>query len=171
MSVGDVAGFRRRCAVCAVIGCLAVGLLTGCGKKAVPAIKGTQLPVFPVSGQLAMGGEPMADAQITFYLVGDLPDGASRLRPHATTDEDGAFHVSTYGSEDGAPAGKYAVTISWKGSHVGSAGDDQSGPEKVPKEYQDPRHSPLKVEIASGANALTPWNLDGGEQQTTTSTN
>src|SRR5262245_51009944 len=101
MSFAGVTGFRRRCAVCVVTGLWAVSMLTGCGKKAAPAIKGAKLPVFPVSGQLTMGGEPMADAQILFNLVGDLPAGAAKTRPHATTDEDGTFRVSTYGSEDG----------------------------------------------------------------------
>lgn len=153
------------------IGLCALTLASSCGKPQVPAIKG-QMPVFPVSGKLTIGGEPMADATIIFNPVADLPDGVSKIRPHAFTDDDGSFRVSTYGSEDGAPPGKYTATVSWKGPHVGVAGDDDDRPEKVPPEYQSPRSSRLQVEIVNGENTLKPWDLAAlGEQQTSNTAN
>ncbi len=153
-----------------VMGLLCLTFAASCGRpKSIP-IKG-QLPVFPVSGKLTMNGQPMADAQICFYSSEEVPKGTSKIRPHATTEEDGSFRVSTYGSEDGAPVGKYSVTVSWKGPAVGAAGevgvagDDDDRPEKLPLAYQNPRSSKLKVEITEGDNALTAWDLVGENQQ------
>ncbi len=163
----------RRIAIAALgLGCLMFA--SSCGKSKIP-IKG-QLPVFPVSGQLTMGGQPLADAQVIFYPTEELPKGASTIRPHATTEEDGTFRVSTYGLDDGAPAGSYRVTVSWRGPAIGPdgevniVGDDDTRPEKVPAAYRNPKFSRLKVEVAAGENALTPWDLvndaQPGQQQT-----
>jgi hypothetical protein len=165
-----------------LIAALGLGCLTfasSCGKSKIE-IKG-QLPVFPVSGQLTMDGQPMADAQLVFYSAEERPKGTSRIRPHATTNEDGTFRVSTYGSEDGAPVGQYRVTVSWKGpsigpsGEVGVAGDDDDRPEKVPAAFRNPKFSRIKVEIAEGENALTAWDLANfgqpGQQQTANTSN
>jgi hypothetical protein len=163
----------------AALGLACLTSASSCGKSKIQ-IKG-QLPVFPVSGQLTMGGQPMADAQLVFYPVEELPKGTSPIRPRATTDEDGTFRVSTYASEDGAPAGNYHVTVSWKGppigpsGEVGVVGDEDNRPEKVPAAFRNPKFSRIKVEVAAGENELTPWDLANfgqpGQQQTANTSN
>jgi hypothetical protein len=160
---------RRFSVIALGLSCLC--LAASCGGPKLAPIKG-QLPVFHVSGQLTMNGEPMADAQVFFYPMDERDKDASKIRPHAMTEEDGSFKVSTYGSEDGAPSGKYFVVVSWKGPHVGVAGDDDDRPEKVPAAFRNPRFSRLKVEIAEGENSLTPWDLATyGQQQTSNTPN
>jgi hypothetical protein len=82
-------------------------VVLGCGKA------DERRPVFAVSGAVTYNGEPMAGAMISLHPLGD-PDPRA-LRSHATADKDGRFKLSTYLSEDGAPAGEYAVTIYWPG--------------------------------------------------------
>src|SRR5262249_13827201 len=98
-----------------------------------------------------------------------------------TTNEDGTFRVSTYGLEDGAPAGKYRVTVSWKGpaigpsGEVGVVGDEDDRPEKAPTAFRNPNFSRLKVDVTEGENSLAPWDLASlghpGQQQTSNTAN
>jgi hypothetical protein len=148
----------RRSSAVVALGLCSIALASSCGQSKLAPIKGQQ-PVFPVSGQLMMGGEPMTDAQVFFIPIDEPAANVSRIRPHAVVDEDGAFKVSTYGSEDGAPAGNYRVVISWRGALAGGAGDSDDRPEKVPAAYRNPRTSRLKVEIAEGENALPTWEI------------
>jgi hypothetical protein len=166
----------RRVVVIAV-GLCCLSFAASCGGPKLKPIKG-QLAVVPVTGKLMMNGEPLADAQICFYTTEPLPKGTSSIRPHATTEEDGSFRVSTYGSQDGAPLGKYSVTVSWKGpavgpaGEVGVAGDDDDRPEKVAPAFRNPRMSRIRVEVTEGENALTPWDLATyGQQQTSNTPN
>ncbi len=130
-----------------------------------------KLPVFPVAGQLTMDGQPMPDAQIFFFPVESVPKGASKIRPHATTDEEGNFRVATYGVEDGAPVGEYRVTVSWKGENsTTTGGDTDDRPEKVPARYRNPQTTRLKATVTEGQNTLPAWDLAGVPRQASNST-
>jgi hypothetical protein len=66
---------------------------------------------FPATGQVLMGGQPVAGAEVHFTPVG----GEGMKSAHATTDSAGRFHMLTYfgpGSDvDGALANEYAVAV------------------------------------------------------------
>jgi hypothetical protein len=80
---------------------LSVALLTpGCSR-------GTR-KVYPVRGQVLVGGWPAARASIAFHPVGTAADD---LRPTAQTDDQGYFTLTSYAAGDGAPEGEYAVTV------------------------------------------------------------
>src|SRR5262245_1990400 len=82
--------------------------LAGCGSDAKPK-------TFPVKGVLThkgkQGEQPAAGALVVFHPVGIQVHEANR--PMATVRSDGTFALSTFGREDGAPAGEYYVTVVW----------------------------------------------------------
>lgn len=96
---------------------------------------GANLKVTPVSGKVTLGGEPLADAQVTLAFEGNPPDGF--VGAGAKTDAQGNFEVFT-GGQKGAPAGTYKVVIS---KLVGA-----DGKPAVPSEGMD-----MQQIIASGA--------------------
>jgi hypothetical protein len=159
MVCGGISGLRRRCAAC-LVAFLVAAVFAGCSKKAVP-IKGAQLPVFPVKGKLVMDGKPMAAALIVFNPVVKFPAGTAQLHPHATADENGEFTVSTYGAGDGAPAGDYKITISWKGEDAADLTDGGRAEvdEKAPAVFQNARTSRIRVKVKEEPNTLQPWDL------------
>ena len=172
MAVGVVTGSRRRCALCAVIGLSAAVALTGCSKTRVPAIKGTKLAVFPVKGKLVMDGKPMALATILFNPVAKFPKGAAQMQPRATADENGEFKVTTYANDDGAPAGDYKITISWKGEEAAGLSDGGRAEvdEKAPPDYLNSRTSKIRVKVKEEPNDLPTWDLAQLEGNATTRT-
>jgi hypothetical protein len=62
----------------------------------------------PVSGVVTLDGQPVEGATVFFYAVGDDKEG----RPASgSTDKNGAFHLSTLGTNDGALRAEYKVVI------------------------------------------------------------
>ncbi len=69
---------------------------TGCGYRRPAQVKTT--------GTVTLDGEPVAQASLMF-----IPDSG---RPASgNTNKDGAFELSSYGGNDGLPAGNYRVTV------------------------------------------------------------
>jgi hypothetical protein len=125
-------------------------MLAGCGD-------GRQA-TYPVTGQLTIRGKPAADADLRFYEVRGRTPGMAR--PYATTDSDGRFTVSTYGMNDGAPAGEYQVSLSWKGPLRGVSPDQRDAmPELLPPRFADPTTSGIQVRVGRGENALDTIDL------------
>lgn len=75
---------------------------SGCG-GAAPA-KGRQ-PVFVVHGKVTYQGQPVSGADVIFKSESVERSAFGR------TDADGNFQLSTFGSNDGAVAGKHSVVI------------------------------------------------------------
>ena len=71
-----------------------------------------ELAVFPVSGKVLFAGKPTPGAIAILHPVGD-PD-QKRPNPRAVVDREGNFKLSTYRTNDGAPAGDYVVTVDWR---------------------------------------------------------
>jgi hypothetical protein len=161
MLAGRVSGSRRWCAAWLVV-IWAVTVVTGCsGKHGPPPLKGTKLAVFPVKGKLMMDGKPMVGAAIIFNPVTKLPKDAPQRQPRAFADENGDFTVSTYGDGDGAPAGDYKVTVSWKGADVEGTSDGARGesPEQAPEIFQTARTSKIRIKVKEEPNTLPAWDL------------
>jgi len=158
MPVRIAVGPRGRRAAIVLVGLLTVSLAASCGKSR-PELKG-KLPLFPVTGKVTMNGQPMPGAIVILHPIFAFPAGAAPQRPRATAEDDGTFKLSTYASQDGAPAGKYYVTVSWKGSVEGVTSEQQADlPEKAPESFQDPKTSGLIVQIKEGENTLPTWDL------------
>jgi hypothetical protein len=136
----------RRCrprAIPAVL--LAVGLASCSGGSAPPA---GQKPVFPVRGQVFVGDKPAVGAFVLFVPVGEPADPIDP-RPRAEVQADGSFQLSTYGDNDGAPAGEYVVVVTW-------TVEDQ---DRLQGRYADPGRSKLRATVKEGANELQPFRL------------
>lgn len=145
-------------------------IASSCGKSTRPEVKG-KLPLFPVTGKLLTDGQPMPGAELLFYPVHEFPKEAAKQLPRATVDADGSFKVSTYAPDDGAPAGDYRVTVSWKGPVEGHMNGEQVAdlPEKVPFTVQNPRTTKLKVQVKEEQNTLPTWDLAEVERQASNS--
>jgi hypothetical protein len=111
--------------------------------------------VYPVNGQVFINGQPAVNARVQFHAVSD-PE-LDRLRPHAIVQTDGSFRLTTFKAEDGAPAGTYAVTVTWPSPPKRRF--DSEGPDRLQGRYADPRRAVRQVEVRQGANELERMDL------------
>lgn len=113
-------------------------------------------PVHPVRGQLFVGEKAPAGAFILLIPVNE-PADSPVPRPRATVASDGSFQISTFGENDGAPAGEYLVTVTWPG---GVLPDGREEPEdKLLGRYANPSQPAARVTIREGANELEVMRL------------
>jgi hypothetical protein len=119
--------------------------------------------VTPAAGKILWRGKPVAGAHL--LLVPLSPEDKEAIRPQGITREDGTFKLTTYTPEDGAPAGEYAVSLTWKGPQR-LAKDEDGGPlmaggssDYFKGRYRDPQKSGLRVKIEPGSSELSPINL------------
>jgi hypothetical protein len=129
-------------------GAVALGL-TSCRQ-------GNHETVSPVAGVVFYNGKPAEGAIVTFVRK-DTDDPKMR-RPGAQAGSDGAFRLSTYASYDGAPPGRYAVTIVYP-SPARKENGENAGPDLLRGRYADPKTTPLVVEVKEGPNNLEPFQL------------
>jgi hypothetical protein len=131
---------------------LAALVLSGCGQKKLQVERHA---VYPVEGEVIWKEKPLAGAHLEFYPLGWSLYSFTHT-PMAVTGKDGRYRVGTYDKEDGAPAGKYAITITCLDPKVIGM---YSTSNILPKQYGDPKTSGLEVEIVEGTNALPPLRL------------
>ena len=86
---------------------LLIAVNSGCEKR----IK--RLPVYQVSGQILVNGQPAEHAQISLQPIKTPAKGERVIIPNAVALADGTFNVGTYTGSDGAPAGEYSITVTW----------------------------------------------------------
>jgi hypothetical protein len=132
-------------AAAALLGC------AGCGSG--------HPPVYPVRGKVLVDDKPAARAVVFFHPLG--ADGAPELgtevrRPFAIVNPDGSFQLTTYQANDGAPAGKYAVTIVWR---TVSKFSDDNEQDLLPRRYLSPGTSKLSAEVQEGETELPDFRL------------
>lgn len=66
--------------------------------------------VYEAHGTLTVNGVPVSNASLAFHRA----DGDSAAAcPVGITDDDGAFALTTFRANDGAPPGEYVVTLLW----------------------------------------------------------
>jgi hypothetical protein len=133
------------------MGLSCVVFASSCGRSKIPEIQG-KLPVFPVKGKLLLDGKPLPNANLVFHPTTPLPKDASQMLPRGRTNEEGAFALTTYSDNDGAPAGTYRVTVSYRGTHQNQRTNEE--PELMPPAYRNPRASMLTAEVQEGDNDL-----------------
>ncbi len=123
-------------------------ILCGCAGNDRP-------PVLKVSGEVTVGGKPVDGALVVFHPQGK--DRERDVKPFAKTNEQGKFNLSTYGQDDGAPEGDYAITIVWnkpggpepKMSITGEGGP-KAGPDRLNGRFGTPSATPLKKTVKKG---------------------
>jgi hypothetical protein len=121
---------------------------------------GSREAVYPVKGQVFYKGKAAAGAVVWFHRVDvEAPavgQPATQTPPRGVVQEDGSFELSTYAAKDGAPVGRYRVTVRWTKSRGG--GDDEEN--LLPPRYMDPKTSGLPlVEVKAQANELARFDL------------
>jgi hypothetical protein len=132
---------------------------TGCGGP-------SRLELHPAKGTVLQAGKPAIGARVTLYPSASIVDEqAKALRPNGTVDGTGAYALSTYVPNDGAPAGEWVVTIVWPDPKVDEKTRKQleeegnSVPDVFRGRFAKPENSPWKVKIAEGENSLPPIDL------------
>jgi hypothetical protein len=116
-----------------------------------------QKPLYQVRGKVLVDGKPTPHALVVFHRLGETDPDA--VRPRAKVAEDGTFTLTTFESEDGAPAGEYAVTVEWWLSR--RRGADEAPVNRLAARYAKPATSGLRATVAEGQNELHPFNLRG----------
>lgn len=80
----------------------------------------------------------------------------AKLFPNGRTDENGVVNISTYQEGDGAPAGKYKMTLVWK-MNMAAGNDDPEGAsverDRFGDRFSNPKTTPHEITI--GNEALT----------------
>jgi len=143
---------RHASAVCAL---LAVALsAAGCRKNDRSK---NWLPVHPAFGTVTVDGKPAEGAKIVFHPVSNR--GSETVYPFARAGADGTFRLTTYRTEDGAPAGEYVVTVVWPAPPNDPDDEPFSGPDRLKGAYNDPKKPLLKSTIRAGDNHLPPLEL------------
>lgn len=122
-----------------------LGLLAGCSKSGE-----SRQPTFAVAGTILDGTKPIANATVVFHPVGD-----AGLKPRGKTDANGAFKLTTYDGDDGAPAGQYRVTV-----ELWATMSADGGPvNRIPAKYAKPESSGFVADVTAGPNTLAPFTL------------
>ncbi len=118
--------------------------------------RGGRERVYPVTGKVYHNGKPAEGATVIF--VRREAAGSKAHRPGGQVGRDGSFRLSTYTSYDGAPAGRYAVTIVYPSPERKENGEN-AGPDLLKGRYADPKATPLSVEVKAGTNNLEPFQI------------
>lgn len=129
----------------------------GCARgNAGPA----RLSVHPVDGKLVVADRPAAGARLAFH-----PVGTAAARPVGVTGPDGAFRLTTYSPEDGAPEGEYVVTVLWPNETFPPDECDIVNPanhDRLGGLYLDPAKSELRATVRPGPNKIALYATVGG---------
>jgi hypothetical protein len=128
--------------------------LTGVSCSSKKDVYAQRKPVHPVKGKVLYQNKPAAGAQVLFIPEKESPEGDPR--PRAEADKEGMFTLTTYDSDDGAPAGSYIVTVIWPG---GVLPDGREEPEDKLFGRYATQKSPLRAVVKEGANELEPFQL------------
>jgi hypothetical protein len=108
-----------------------------------------RLETFPVTGRLMVEGQPAAGARVQLTAVGNVK--LAGLCPHATVESDGSFRLTTYRTNDGAPPGSYALTVTWPSRPQRG---QEEGPDRFRGRYGNPLRPIQTVEVAAADNDL-----------------
>ena len=137
-------------------------LPAGCGRDAGSL-------VYPVSGSVYFDGKPAEGVRVIFHPEIAAVPGKPVLRPSGETGADGGFYLTSREPKDGAPIGKYQVTLTWRKA-AGSAGPQgmgggetrESGADQFGGRYAEPTTSGLEFEVREGENTVPRFDLSRG---------
>jgi hypothetical protein len=123
--------------------------LGGCGKSTVK--------LYPVRGQVFFKDQPAEGAKVVFLPAGDENAQYRGARPSATVSTDGSFEIRTEPYGIGAPAGEYAVLVTWFPPR--DENPNANPKNKLPNKYSDQGKPLFKATVKEGENTLEPFKL------------
>lgn len=138
-----------------ILAIVAVGGVLVCAIPTIAFLNRAQPPceLHAVHGSVTFGKTVPAGARIVLTpKAGGWPYDSF---PTATVGHDGTFRLSTFGKEDGVPAGTYVATVQWfpvapNGSPQGNA---------LPRRYASASTSPLIVSVPPESTSLPPLQI------------
>jgi hypothetical protein len=146
----DLGGDRFVCRSALVMWSLLWLAAGGCGQRGPE-----HAPVFPARGELFVNGKPAVGAVVRLHA--DQPAAEVPLLPRGVVKADGSFVVTTYKTGDGAPAGRYRVSVIWQRR---GPEDADEGKTLLPERYSRPESSGLQIEIMPRTeNKIPPFHL------------
>lgn len=122
-------------------------LALGCSKSDPNQVE--KKPTSPARGLVTYKGKPVGSATVGFISLDN------KVRAGARTDNVGSFVLSTYGADDGAPPGRYKVTVAVSGTvelEPGVLAPEPPGGFKspIPTKYANPNTTDILVEVTEG---------------------
>jgi hypothetical protein len=104
-------------------------------------------------------GQPAVGAKVIFHPKNNADPQA--LRPTGIVAADGFFTLTSRQQDDGAPAGDYAVTVTWSTGSVKGRGAGQPPvfQDRLKGAYSNPDKPLLHAQVAEGNNALPAFEL------------
>lgn len=117
------------------------------------------MKVYPTSGVVKVGGQPVEGAKVILFGATPEVTGPGTVPPQGETDENGAFQLTSYEPNDGAPAGTFKVTIFWPEPTPDNAGEMFRPKDRLKGKYSDPESSGLTAEVPEGGGELPSFEL------------
>jgi hypothetical protein len=109
---------------------------------------------YPVHGEVFFNGQPATGAAVHFHPL----DGEEGTAAYAVVNDDGSFEMSTFGTNDGAEPGNYAVTINWRKEEK-IDGEIVASDDLLGERYSKAATSGLKVTVSEGENVIPRYDL------------
>ena len=130
--------------VCPVAGLLALLVLAGCS--------GAPQPTYPVEGVVTLDGRALDGGSVIFEPAEASPDG-KRHSARGGIGPDGRYRLSTFGTDDGAVAGRHRVVVFPK---PGELVDDPKAAARplIPPRYSSMQASGLEYEVKPEGNRI-----------------
>jgi hypothetical protein len=138
---------------------LAIHLAAGLAVLAAGCSGNNQPTCYPVRGQVLRDGAPLAEALVAFHPLDQRAQVTPK--PVAYCDEQGRFHLMTFRSGDGAPAGRYAITVELRAPRQVGEELVRDGENLLPPRLANPTTSKLEYEVVEGENEVPPLAIDG----------
>lgn len=111
---------------------------------------------YPVDGQVLFQGKPATGAIVFFHPTETHDPKDEFFEPTGVVEADGRFRLTTYETEEGAPAGEYLVTVVRRQN--GIKGDEELS-DTWPQHYESPVTSGLRARVLAGQTQLDPFRL------------
>lgn len=127
----------------ALVGLLAVAAGCGDGKPRL----------YPVTGSVTVKGRPADGAVVRLY-----PAAGGPHMPAGVVQADGSFKLTTFLPDDGAPAGDYKVTVTWRPAKKTTM--DPDGPDRLNGRYADAVSTRLTATVDAGPTTLPAITLE-----------
>jgi len=136
-------------------------LISGCGGDG-------RLDTAQVHGKVTYKGQGISTGTVLLFRV-DAPDEKTKkLHPYAYVEGDGQFHIKTYVDGDGAPPGKYRVSIQAPTAGgtskkdqavVAPSGPGVNVPAAIAAKYANVDTAGIEITVQPGENNLEPFEL------------